>query len=147
MSQDLYGGFTSLGTFYANGDSTQRIGIVPDTTVYQTRESIRLGRDNVLEAAFLKAGCNDYVKVRSTALHQPAISVYPNPANETVTIRMPQAADVSITITDVAGRVMLEQQLKGTAQTTINISMLSPGVYLVNVRHEGQQYVTKLVKE
>lgn len=148
MSQDLYGGFTSLGTFYANGDSTQRIGIVPDTVVYQTRESIRLGRDNVLEAAFLKAGCLDYTGTKNIAVEQASVYVYPNPANENVTIQLEhlQFADVSVTITDVAGRVMIEQPLK-VAQTTMDISRLSRGMYLVNVQHEGQQYVTKLVKE
>ena len=51
LSQEIQTGFTSLGVYYPNGDSTQRIGIVPDSLVYITPEGIRQGRDEVLEKA------------------------------------------------------------------------------------------------
>lgn len=149
LSDDMRFGWSSLGVFYPNGDSTQRIGIVPDSVIRPTALGIRRHRDEVLEKALKIAGCDIFPHLAVSDIHSPVLTaaVYPNPANETVNIRMAQATDASITITDVAGKVMVEQQLKGTAQTTINISMLSPGMYFVNVRHEGQQYVTKLVKE
>lgn len=43
--------FSGLGVFYPDGSPTQRIGIVPDVVVAPTIEGIRLGRDEVLEAA------------------------------------------------------------------------------------------------
>jgi C-terminal processing protease CtpA/Prc len=39
----------SVGVFYPDKRPTQRIGIVPDRTVNPTIESIRAGRDEVLE--------------------------------------------------------------------------------------------------
>ncbi|MBE0648636.1 MAG: T9SS type A sorting domain-containing protein [Bacteroidales bacterium] len=57
LSQEIQTGFTSLGVFYPNGDSTQRIGIVPDSVVYPTPAGIRQGRDEVLEKALQVAGC------------------------------------------------------------------------------------------
>lgn len=57
ISQEIFTGFTSLGVYYPNGDSTQRIGIVPDSVVYITPEGIRHGRDEVLEKALQVAGC------------------------------------------------------------------------------------------
>ena len=43
--------FSGLGVFYPDWSPTQRIGIVPDVVVEPTIEGIRLGRDEVLEAA------------------------------------------------------------------------------------------------
>ena len=57
ISQDIQTGFTTRGVYYPNGDSTERIGIVPDSVVYPTREGIRHGRDEVLEKALQVAGC------------------------------------------------------------------------------------------
>jgi hypothetical protein len=57
LSQDIQTGFTNLGVFYPNGDSTERIGIVPDSLVYITPEGTRYGRDEVLEKALQVSGC------------------------------------------------------------------------------------------
>ena len=50
--------FTGLGTFYADGRQTQRIGIVPDIECRPTIAGIRAGRDEVLERAlrFIRTG-------------------------------------------------------------------------------------------
>jgi hypothetical protein len=57
LSQDIQTGFTNLGWYYPNGDSTERIGIIPDSLVYITPEGVRQGRDEVLEKALQVAGC------------------------------------------------------------------------------------------
>ena len=49
LSQDIQTGYTNLGTYYPNGDSTERIGIVPDSVVFITPLGIRHGRDEVLK--------------------------------------------------------------------------------------------------
>lgn len=57
ISTDIQTGFTSLGVYYPNGDSTERIGIEPDSAVYITPAGVRDGRDEVLEKALQVAGC------------------------------------------------------------------------------------------
>jgi carboxyl-terminal processing protease len=57
LSQEIYSGFTSIGVYYPNGDSTERIGIIPDSLVYITPEGVRRERDEVLEKALQVAGC------------------------------------------------------------------------------------------
>lgn len=57
LSEDIQTGFTSLGVYYRNGDSTERIGIVPDSLVYITPAGIRDGRDEVMEKALQIADC------------------------------------------------------------------------------------------
>ncbi|TFF35220.1 S41 family peptidase [Mucilaginibacter psychrotolerans] len=42
---------TVLGVYYPNGGETQRIGLVPDYTVYQTLQGLRDHRDELLEKA------------------------------------------------------------------------------------------------
>ena len=72
LSQEFRTGFTSLGVFYPNGDSTQRIGIVPDSVVYITPEGVRQGRDEVLEKALQVAGCLDPMLSVTPATQQVA---------------------------------------------------------------------------
>ena len=43
--------FTSLDWHFPNGDQLQRIGIIPDIYVQETIEGIKLGKDEILEAA------------------------------------------------------------------------------------------------
>jgi C-terminal processing protease CtpA/Prc len=51
----LPGGLSSMisgiGVFYPDKRPTQRVGIVPDVEVRPTIEGIRLGKDEVLDAA------------------------------------------------------------------------------------------------
>lgn len=51
LTKNMKAYFTTLGVYYPNGDSTQRIGIVPDIDVRLTRKGMLEGRDEVLEQA------------------------------------------------------------------------------------------------
>lgn len=42
---------SGIGVFYPDKSPTQRVGIIPDIIVHPTREGIRTGRDEILEAA------------------------------------------------------------------------------------------------
>ena len=44
---------SGIGVFYPDKSPTQRVGIIPDIAVRPTREGIRAGRDEILEAALL----------------------------------------------------------------------------------------------
>ncbi|GHV58365.1 hypothetical protein FACS1894182_10320 [Bacteroidia bacterium] len=43
--------FSGIGTFSSDGTALQRKGIIPDIEVYPTMESIKAGKDEILEAA------------------------------------------------------------------------------------------------
>jgi len=73
---------------------------------------------------------------------QNGISVYPNPAYSTLTIRSTQ--DIrTITITNMVGQVVYTQN-SNTNKVELNVSILSPGVYFVRV---NDNYVQKFIKE
>ena len=61
------------------------------------------------------------------------VSVYPNPASNTVTITLPSNTKNAIAnIVSIDGSVVLSQQISGS-NATINISNLAAGIYTVNV--------------
>lgn len=150
LSNDLSTGFTSLGVYYPNGDSTQRIGIVPDTVVTQTRQKLRQNRDNVLEKALTIAGCDAFLSTPSISSHTATIVPYPNPCSHALHLNLsgitPQP--LTITITDLTGRQVLTNYLP--ASSTIihtDTHMLSPGMYFISITGSDINLVSKFVKK
>ncbi len=72
------------------------------------------------------------------------ISVFPNPANDNLTIRSSEKANVDIYT--LQGQLVKSTQSK-EEETTINLTNLSKGVYLIKVITEKGIMVNKLVKE
>ena len=68
-----------------------------------------------------------------------AISIYPNPANSSVTVQMNKYGDKQNTITvfNTLGQVVATQTTKGTSTTPINTNHLAAGTYLIEVKGEG----------
>ena len=70
------------------------------------------------------------------------ISVYPNPTNGMTTISSPEAIK-ELTVTDLAGRMLLHQSSLGT-NTTLDTAPLEPGLYLLKVTTASGTATTKL---
>ncbi len=69
------------------------------------------------------------------------IRLYPNPANEQITIVHPQVSG-QIYITDLAGRMVGEQAISNGSSTLINTTYLSSGNYLVKFVSNKFQPIT-----
>lgn len=150
ICQDLHVGFTNLGVFYPNGDSTQRIGIVPDSVVYPTKAGIRHHDDELLDKALQIAGCN--LSVKNAAPAKQAVNVYPNPANDYVIIAGTgiNMGEIMLSITDITGRALLSKNIKnntGNFDESINIHGLAAGIYYVKIRCGQQNFIKKFVKK
>ncbi len=150
ISPDITTGFTSLGVFYPNGDSTQRIGIVPDSVVYPTKEAIRARRDLVLEKALEIGGCT----LSASKLHKTnvAVHIYPNPVNNELNIDITNnnGLNTSLQVTDIVSRVLKSTMVDGamaTTHNTIDISTLAQGVYFLEVLTDNGKLVNKFVKQ
>lgn len=147
ISQDLHTGFTTLGVYYPNGDSTERIGIVPDSVVTPTAAGIRHGEDEVLDKA-IAIGCALSVHDVNKALSN--IKMYPNPANELVNIEMGNIADdATISITDISGKTIAQKTFSPKNNTIIanfDIRSYPAGIYLVNVQSSALIKTMKLTK-
>ncbi|MBK6931848.1 MAG: T9SS type A sorting domain-containing protein [Saprospirales bacterium] len=76
--------------------------------------------------------------------------MWPNPANNHLTVEVPLEADaeVQVTIFDATGKAAAQQHralAKGDNQFAFDLSALSNGVYLVQVRNGDTSNVRRLV--
>ena len=147
VSQDLHTGFTTLGVYYPNGDSTERVGIVPDTVVTPTVAGVRHEVDEVLNRA-IAIGCA--LSVPEVSKVTDNISMYPNPANEQVNIEISNIAkDAAISITDISGKMIAQKTFSPKNNTIIanfDIRSYPAGIYLVNVQNGALIKTMKLTK-
>lgn len=77
------------------------------------------------------------------------LQVWPNPVSGTLHIQLPDAEKevVGISVCDLLGRVMLQKENFST-KTDLDVSMLSRGMYIIQVRTlEGNNMTAKFVKE
>lgn len=74
-------------------------------------------------------------------------SISPNPANDQLTIVLPEATSNGIiAIYDVAGRKVYEKIITPTSTTeSVTISDWTPGIYLINLEKPGTQLLSKKV--
>jgi hypothetical protein len=72
-----------------------------------------------------------------------AFTLMPNPASNDVTIE--SAGDAKWRIADVSGRLLLEGNLQKGRQS-VDVSALSPGVYLVHLQTSGTERTVRLIK-
>jgi len=141
LSEDIQAGFSSVGVFYPNGDSTQRIGIRPDILVYPTPEGIRNHRDEVLEKALQVAGCVTSVH----DLKQPVSTtkVYPNPTTGLFYIKTNFTNNQTVDIIDINGTHVFSKNINGNAE--IDASNLSSGAYTLIIRSAAGIVRKKLI--
>jgi hypothetical protein len=76
------------------------------------------------------------------------MEAYPNPVNSvvTVTINGTMAANASVEITDVTGKVIKTVKLNG-AKADINVSDIASGVYFVKYADDARQESIKINKQ
>jgi hypothetical protein len=77
--------------------------------------------------------------------------VFPNPAKDVLNIvrnSLSDEAALSINITDLAGRTVLQQKLnpRGEGHYQVNISKLQQGVYFVHLKNKEHNYSLRFIK-
>ncbi|MGN6566730.1 MAG: T9SS type A sorting domain-containing protein, partial [Flavipsychrobacter sp.] len=147
ISQDVHTMFTTLGVYYPNGDSTERIGIVPDSVAMPTIAGVRHGEDEVLDRA-IAIGCS--LTVPEVNKVQSSIAMYPNPANELLTVTIDNiAGNATISITDISGKTLQQRNFTAKNNSIIasfDVKNYPAGVYLVNVQSGDGIKTMKLTK-
>jgi hypothetical protein len=71
------------------------------------------------------------------------IHIYPNPADDLLHLQSEKACDVLIY--DMAGRMVVEENVAAGPGRQISVGHLAPGLYLLNIKTERQNAATKLV--
>lgn len=93
----------------------------------------------------------------SVGLDNPAtqiagVSVYPNPADELVTVSLMNSLNGAVTISvyDLSGRLAASVSTVKAGEllkSDLDVSTLEKGYYMIEVRMDGKQYRQKLVKQ
>lgn len=87
-----------------------------------------------------------------TAIQEPKraegkLAIFPNPAHDQLTVQLPEHGRYRLSLLNVLGRTVLQQQLSG-AEVILSLDGLPDGVYFVRVENEatGSLSTTKVVK-
>ena len=77
--------------------------------------------------------------------YKEAILMYPNPANQSVTIDLSQSTEnlSEIVFFDIVGKKVKVTNALGENQISIDVSDLSKGVYLIEIQTENKIKTTK----
>jgi hypothetical protein len=138
-------------------DNFYFIGLQSDTAiVYNHTNSFTVGQPNRMFAAKQSPAsiCIDPICVFTTGIEQDtsenSISLFPNPANETITIFFKGifSGPVAIEIFDISGRKLLSssQFISGSDQLiTVNTGEFSEGMYVLSVTTAQKTAAEKII--
>ena len=92
---------------------------------------------------------NDILATQDTEILLQDITIYPNPASDTITIENPEFVGLNnVTIYDVAGRLVKQNNVSGVNNAVVmNISQLRSALYMVVITTEYGQLVKQLLKK
>lgn len=72
------------------------------------------------------------------------LTLYPNPAAETVYLSSKAFAGTSVSIVNIAGGRVVNGKI---TDNSIDVSMLQPGVYIITLQKDGNRVVRKIIKK
>ncbi|TAE75524.1 MAG: T9SS C-terminal target domain-containing protein [Bacteroidetes bacterium] len=109
--------------------------------------AVRGTAPNQLEACSDEATTSSILSLESNAFAQ-AITIYPNPANETIKVRLPQILRmVSIEVRDVMGKSIATLQMpENEIETSFDVSKFAQGTYFLHFSTEKGKAVKKMIK-
>jgi hypothetical protein len=85
------------------------------------------------------------VPVSVTDHPEPSLDIYPNPAQDQLTIQHSTAMN-RVQIFDIYGKLLQSEELDGTS-TSLNVSGLSSGTYIVRITDDQNVVVRKFIKK
>jgi hypothetical protein len=78
----------------------------------------------------------------------PLVSIYPNPANDFVSISMKNpGADAQVIISDVTGKIIFQSAVSKSGELKVNTGNFSSGFYIVKVVSNGRISCTPLIRK
>ena len=97
------------------------------------------------DASSAKASNTDELaKPSATSLKSEDVQVYPNPATNVLTLKTGDVSNAQITVFDINGQKVTEQIAEST-ETTLNVSSLPAGNYIVEIKSADGTVVNRKV--
>jgi len=81
------------------------------------------------------------ISVGEERLEKRILKIFPNPANEVLNIENTSDKAVLLRLTDVNGRLIIEQKLSGQSLWQYNVNQLQAGIYFLSAGAEGYKIV------
>ena len=85
----------------------------------------------------------NFLSTDVTTFNNNSFKVYPNPANESITVEFDQAQNGKLVIRDISGKEIRSVQIKGDVKINLSINDLAQGIYLMNYKNK----LVKLIKQ
>jgi type IX secretion system substrate protein len=124
-------------------DNTLQVGAVMNNTAYIYFDFNSPVQTNTTSTIILPVG------IQSFGSSNEVYSIFPNPAHEYLTIRFrntePQGQS-SVSVLDVAGRVILSQRANTGSDILLNLNSISRGIYFLQLKFNDRIYQNKFVK-
>jgi uncharacterized Ntn-hydrolase superfamily protein len=115
----------------------------------RTRNNAGIEPIDSLQKVFDKkhASCKIITSVEDTPFDEGFLQVYPNPIENTLTIRLEgiNPSEVSCIITDAVGKKIAEEKI--TSEKTIDTSNWGSGIYFLEVNNGSKQLKRKIIKQ
>ncbi|WP_372937974.1 leucine-rich repeat domain-containing protein [Seonamhaeicola sp.] len=96
--------------------------------------------DNIIEGEM-----PELLSTKEVAL-ELGFNMYPNPTRDVVVIKNKQLRNAAVTVYDLNGRALLNKTISA-AESQINISNLSNGIYLFKVKADNGEFTQRIVKQ
>ena len=87
------------------------------------------------------------VGIAETQSAKNEFTVYPNPATSSITISANTLTPATVHIFDLTGRTILSKQISNTTESTIDLSSMNKGLYIISIESEGTKVSKKLIIE
>ena len=130
------------------GNGTTLTGLLPITTYQWQVRSVCVG--NPLSSYSAPAIFGTPAKIRKPDFTDIAMTVYPNPANDKISVCLERSSDQNknslITIFDLSGRIVLEKEvvcIQGKNVFELDINFLSVGMYVLKFDGEKVLFVVR----
>lgn len=150
-----------LNQLYNNGNGGQVYDFylnMPDNMLAQNNDwgtnSAAVAESHIVhQADQATLGLLNFLPLRPTAVltarpaaARLAISAYPNPVREALTLRLPTNAPATLALRNALGQVVyLAEATPGNGQFTVSVGQLARGLYVLTVSQQGQTATAKVV--
>lgn len=143
-------GTTQLASSEHGGTSSESISRTYSAGTYYARVFGYNGANSATQCYTLRVALGTATRDNEliTGVSKQKVDIYPNPARNVVQVNLTGFDGKSeVTVYDINGKAVLRQQVS-TVKSTLNISGLSSGIYLVSVRNNGKEInSTRIIKE
>ena len=113
-----------------------------------TNQSSSYAQNNTFRPNVIFGNCGLSTSIKPTTKPLSTISIFPNPSNGLFTISNTINTDkFEVTIINTLGQTVIQEYLKNTKQTFLDLSKLSKGIYYVKVTTDEGTQLFKLILE